>query len=124
MKVEDKDLVIRELSDLRFKEGYSRKSLIEYLQDKYNLKITRCYELIQEMYQKTADAYNKTNVDALSNSVSFLEQLQQSALEEGDKKLALDIQKEIDKVQQLHIQKLEIEAKTIEGVNINIKKSE
>jgi Glu-tRNA(Gln) amidotransferase subunit E-like FAD-binding protein len=111
MKVPEVSIVIKELADLRYKKGYSRKSLIEYLQSEYKLEISRCYALISDMFSQTAEAYAKTNVDALSNSVAFLEELQQSALKENNKKLALEISKELNKLQQLHIQKMEIEMK-------------
>jgi hypothetical protein len=111
MKVPEVNKVIKELADLRYKKGYSRKSLIEYLQSEYKLEISRCYALISDMFSQTAEAYAKTNVDALSNSVAFLEELQQSALKENNKKLALEISKELNKLQQLHIQKMEIEMK-------------
>jgi len=111
MKVPEVNKVIKELADLRYKKGYSRKSLIEYLQSEYKLEISRCYALISDMFSQTAEAYAKTNVDALSNSVAFLEELQQSALKENNKKLVLEISKELNKLQQLHIQKMEIEMK-------------
>lgn len=111
MKVPEVNKVIKELADLRYKKGYSRKSLIEYLQTQYKLEISRCYALISDMFLQTAEAYAKTNVDALSNSVAFLEELQQSALKENNKKLVLEISKELNKLQQLHIQKMEIDMK-------------
>lgn len=120
MKVPEVDKVIKELADLRYKKGYSRKSLIDYLKTKYKLEISRCYELIREMLQKTAEAYAKTNVDALSNSVAFLEELQQAALKDNNKKLALEIQKELNRVLELS-KEAELNVK-IEGITINIKK--
>lgn len=124
MKVPEVSIVIKELADLRYKKGYSRKSLIEHLQTKYNLEISRCYKLISDMFSQTAEAYAKTNVDALSNSVAFLEELQQSALKENNKKLVLEISKELNKLQQLHIQKMEIDMKVEQPLFAPIKKNE
>jgi hypothetical protein len=124
MKVPEVSIVIKELADLRYKKGYSRKSLIEYLQSEYKLEISRCYALISDMFSQTAEAYAKTNIDALSNSVAFLEELQQSALKENNKKLALEISKELNKLQQLHIQKMEIEMKVEQPLFAPIKKEE
>jgi hypothetical protein len=122
MKVPEVSKVIKELADLRYKKGYSRKSLIEYLQSKYKLEISRCYALISDMFSQTAEAYAKTNTDALSNSVAFLEELQQSALKEHNKKLALEISKELNKLQQLHIQKMEIDMKVEQPLFAPVKK--
>ena len=72
------------------------------------------------MLKKTAEAYAKTNVDALSNSVAFLEELQQAALKDNNKKLALEIQKELNRVLELS-KEAELNVK-IEGITINIKK--
>jgi len=47
--------------------------------------------------------------------------MRQDALGRGEPKLALDIQKELNKVQQLHIQKLDITSKG-EKIVINITK--
>jgi len=110
-KVPEVDLVLKELADLRYKKGFSRKSMKEYLKDEYDIGWSRAYELIQMMMKETADMYHKTNQDALSDSVQFLDDLKQSALASGDKRLALEIAKELNKVSQLYVQKLEIDAK-------------
>ena len=51
-----------------------------------------------------------------------LEEMKQKAVGMGNTKEALEWSKEIHKVSQLYVQKLEIEAKNIEGINITIKK--
>jgi GTPase Era involved in 16S rRNA processing len=124
IKVDNKPKVLKELADLRYKKGYSRLSMINYLKENYGLKQTSCYEYIKEMLQQTAEAYNKTTQDALSDSVSFLEKLREKALKDGNNKLALEISKEINKVNQLHVQKLALDKETIDAITINIKKKD
>lgn len=111
MKIDNKDEVIRFLSELRYKSGYSKSSLVNYLKDTYGLKDSRAYELVREMMAKTAKAYHEMNQDALSDSIEYLEEMRQKALGEGETKLALDISKEIHKVSQLYVEKLEIDVK-------------
>ena len=121
MKIENKDKVIKELADLRYKRGYSRSSLVDFLKETYKLELSRSYELIREMMEKTAEAYHKTNQDSLSDSIQFMEEMKQKALGVGNDKLALEWSKEIHKVSQLYVEKVMIEAKGIEAINITIK---
>lgn len=120
----DKDIAIKELIELRYKKGYSTQMLTKYLMDTYKLKQARSYELIREMKAEIGSAYHNTNENLLEDTVEFLETMKAEAIKMKNHKLALEWQKEIDKVQQLHIQKLEIEAKSIEGITINIKKTD
>jgi len=110
-KVTEVDLVLKELADLRYKRGFSRKSMKEYLKEQYDIGWSRAYELIQMMMKETAEAYHKTNQDALADSISFLDDLKQAALGSGDKKLALEISKEINKVSQLYVERIQAEIK-------------
>jgi hypothetical protein len=113
MKIEDKDKVIKELADLRYKKGWSRTSLVSYLKETYELEASRSYELIREMMEACAEAYHKTNPDALSDSIQFMEEMKQKALGAGNDKLALEWSKEIHKVSQLYVEKVMIEGKFI-----------
>lgn len=119
----DKDLAIKELIELRYKKGYSTQMMVNHLKEKYKLQNSRSYELIRDMKAEIGSAYHNTNENLLEDTVEFLESMKAEAIKMKNHKLALEWQKEIDKVQQLHIQKLEIEAKSIEGITINIKKS-
>jgi hypothetical protein len=110
-KITEMDLVLKELADLRYKKGYSRKSLLAYLEQEYQIGWSRGYELISMMMKETAEAYHKTNQDALADSISFLDDLKQAALTSGDRKLALEITKEINKVSQLYVEKIQAEIK-------------
>lgn len=120
----DKKIVIEELINLRYKKAYSNQMMVKHLMDKWNYGIARSYELVREMKAKIGETYNEVNKNVLEDTVEFLEQMKAECVKTKNLKLALEWQKEIDKVQQLHIQKLEIDAKNIEGINIIIKKSD
>ena len=111
IKIDDRLKVYAELAQLRYKEGWTRQNLVNWLMDKYKIGMTAAYDYVREMMSQTAETYNKLNEDALADSINFLDQLKQSALKDGDKKLALEISKELNKLQQLHIQKMEIDMK-------------
>jgi hypothetical protein len=117
-----KGKVIEILTDLRYKKGYSNGMMIKYLQEEWNYEVARCYDFIREMKEEIGKTYLQVNKNVLEDTVEFMESQKAEAVKGGNGKLALEWQKEIDKVQQLHVQKLEIEAKKIEGISIIIKK--
>ena len=119
--IDDKGKVLAELAELRYKKGYSRLSMVSWLKENYNLEKARAYDYIREMLAASAEAYHKLNEDALADSISFLEEMKQKAVGQGNDKLALEWAKELHKVSQLYVERLEIEAKNI---TINIKKNE
>lgn len=114
--------VIEEIIELRCKRGYSSTSLVNILKEKYDINQARAYVLIREAREKMGEIYNEINGDVLKDSILFMENMREQALGLGDKKLALEVQKELNRVNQLYVQKVELEAKNIEGINIVIKK--
>jgi hypothetical protein len=107
MKVEI-NKVITELIELRYRKGYSGPSLVEYLREKYDIQQSRAYELIKEAQVQAGETYNQVNTDAIKQSILFMENLRQDALKVGNSKLALEVQKELNKVNQLYIERQEI----------------
>lgn len=118
----DKNKVIEEIVELRCKRGFSSTSLVNYLKETYDINPSRAYELIRKARELMGQIYNEMNWNALQDAILFLENLKEKLLGSGDTKGALEVQKELNKVNQLYIQKIEIESKTIEGINIVIKK--
>lgn len=108
MKV-DQVKVIEELIELRYKAGYAHTSLVKYLKETYDINTTRAYELINIMKTQIGDMYNKINDNVLEDAIETLEKMKQDAVGSGDKKLALEIQKELNKIKQLHIQKMTVD---------------
>ena len=104
MKV-DKNKVIQEIINLRTKKGFSSTGLVEYLKETYDLQPARCYEFIKEAREEMGEVYAKINEKSLEDAILLLESMRQKALGEGNDKLALEIQKELNKINQLYIQK-------------------
>ena len=71
------------------------------------------------MNVKVGEIYNNIYDDSLRDSIAFMENLRSKALLDGNGKLALEIQKELNKINQLHIQKLDITSGG-DKININI----
>ena len=123
-KIEDKDKLIKELADLRYKKGWSRSALIQYLKDAHKLNQSRAYDYVREMMELTAEAYNKTNTQALSDAIEFMEEMREKAVKANNDKMALEWSKELHKVSQLHIQKMELTSNVPIVININGDKKE
>ena len=119
-----KEKIIEELIYLRCNKGYSSTSLVSYLKETHGYAQSRAYDLIREAREQMGEIYNELNGDALKDSILFLENMKQSALGQGETKLALDIQKELNKVNQLYVQKMEIEVKGEQPLFAPIKKDE
>ena len=121
-KIPVKEKVLEELEELRYKKDYARKTLVQYLKQTYDLEQSRAYDYIREMMESVAERYDRTNPNALNDSIEYMEEMKAKAQGMGNDKLALEWQKELNKIKQLHVQKIELEAKNIEGINITIKK--
>ena len=100
--------VIEEIIDLRVRMAYSSTSLVQYLKDTYDINQSRAYELIRESRIKMGEIYNEVNTNALEDSILLMENMLQGAIGRGEVKIALDIQKELNKVQQLYIDRIDI----------------
>ena len=118
-KTEDKDKLMLELADLRYKKGWSRSALVQYLKDAHKINQSWAYDLVREMMERTAEAYNKTNTEALSDAIEFMEEMRKKAVGAGNDKMALEWSKELHKVSQLHIQKMELTSNVPIVININ-----
>lgn len=121
MKV-DKDTAIQMIIDLRYKQGFSSPELVRYLMDTYKINISRSYELINEAKEKLGEMYSLINNKSLEEAIIILENMRQDAIKLKNGKLALEVQKELNKVNQLHIKKLDITSGG-EKIIININKN-
>lgn len=125
MKIENKEQILKELADLRYTRGWSRQMIVNHLKEEYGLELSRAYEYIREMMAEVGRAYDNTNPNALEDAIEYMEKMKTTAHGQGNHKLALEWQKELNKVQQLYIQKIDI---TSGGekitININTKKED
>lgn len=103
--------IIDEVIKLRVQKGYSNGSLIEHIKNKYKVKKTKAYELLKIARQRVGEYHYKVNENVMEDSLEFLERMRQTSIERGDMKLALEVQKELNKLNQLHIQKIELDSK-------------
>lgn len=116
-KIPELDVVLDEIIELRYNQMYSTNNLVKYLMEKYDLKQSRSYELVREARKKVGDVYDKTNVSVAEDSINKMESLQMMAYKDGNYKLALEIQKELNKVLELSKSDVQID---LDKITINI----
>lgn len=118
MKVYSVDETIKEIIKMRFEEFKSVSSIAEVLMEKYGLSKQRCYTLIKQARIKAGELYNNTVENVFEDAIIKLENMLENAKNKNDGKLMLDIQKELNKVHQLYLERVDI---TTGGESLNIK---
>jgi hypothetical protein len=88
--------------------GISQPEILVWLQDEGDCKISYCYDLLREAKPLILDVLKDISKERLEVTIRELEQMKWEAKGTGDKKLALDIQKEINKVSGLYQEKVDI----------------
>lgn len=120
-KVLNEDILINELTKLRYEEGYSITNLVNYIQNEYGLKERHSYEYVKKMRLKIGELYAEQNENVLEDAITKLENLYQKNFEAGKTREALEVQKELNKILKLYTQSLEVN--TDKGniqININL----
>jgi hypothetical protein len=96
--------------------GISQHEVIDWLSTEAECGTTYCYDILKEAKPIIMDALKDISKDRLEATIVELEKMMTEAKGIGDKKLALDIKKEINKIAGLHNQKIDI---TTGGEKIN-----
>lgn len=104
----NKDIIIAEVIDMRIKRGFSSNNIVAYLIETHNIKKSQAYNYIKMAREEMGEIYNEINKDALKDSILLMENMLEKALGAGENKLALDIIKELNKVNQLYIEKIDV----------------
>jgi hypothetical protein len=98
MKYKRED-IINSIIKMRIEKGASTKTIVEdFLQGELKYKQSYAYTLLKEAREKISEIYKNDNLSAINEQVGRLESLYEKTIKEGNKKLALDIAKEINKL--------------------------
>lgn len=111
-KIHNRKEILNDIIKLLYTNLKSTFNVVKHIQNKYDICQATAYNYVKDAKEEVGRYYKEANVNVLENAISKLESLQDNALEENDNKLYLEIQKEINKVLQLHIQKIEHDIKT------------
>jgi hypothetical protein len=92
--------------------GISQPEIMNWLLSTGGLQISYCYVLLREAKPIILDTLKDISKDRLETTIRELEQMYFDAKLSGDKKLALEIKKEINKISGLHNHKQEMDITT------------
>lgn len=104
----DKNKLLSKLAELRLSQGYSKRSLVEYVMANYPVGERMAYKIVKESDVKLGEAYNEMVGDAFIDAIMVLENMREAAFQTGQLKIALDVQKELNRVNQLYVEKQQI----------------
>lgn len=95
-------------------QGWSRKKISEFFQEKYGLGHTQAYNIVaQALHQLNETILQAGNIFEMRNAqMERAEALLEMAIKEGDLKTAIKAQDMINRLQCLYVEKSEIKAKT------------
>jgi predicted house-cleaning noncanonical NTP pyrophosphatase (MazG superfamily) len=114
----NRDEIVKELVNLGLVEKYSQMSLLNHVKEKYGYKESYSYELLREAREYIAKVYKESLKDILEKQFAELEEQLQTAKKDKNRKLILEITKEINKICGLHKEKVDISGRIETDVRI------
>ena len=99
------EAVYNEIADLRLKQGLTKRTIVAHLVKKYKISEVYGYKLVRKTSDKLSTIYNEMYEKPLIDALLFTESLKEQAMAEGDLKMTLEIQKELNKLNQLYVEK-------------------
>lgn len=113
----DRDILVDQIANMRIK-GAATKTILDFLQTQIGYKQAESYEILRDAQNKIKEMYQDANNTAFEEAIARLERLSESS---NDKKLKLEIEKELSKLKGLYRpQKVDItsDGKAITDINI------
>jgi len=111
MKVTNVEKTIEKIIELRYTKFQATGTIVKYLVNTYGLSEARSYELIRTARIKYGDMYYKTNEKVLEDAIYKMESMLEEATKVKNFKLALEIQKELNKVLELSKNEIKVDIK-------------
>lgn len=96
--------------------GVPQPDIIDWLMSEGECKIDYVYQILRASKPIIIDTLKEMATNRLEETIIKMERMYQDALIIKDRKLALDIQKEINKISGLHSQKIDV---TTNGETLN-----
>lgn len=109
MKYKRED-IIDSIVKMRIEKGSSTKTIIQdYLMGQLKFGQTYSYDLLKAAREKIIKIYETQNVSLANEALGHLESMYEDAIREKNKKLALEIRKEMNKLTGLYAaEKIEV----------------
>jgi len=108
MKIDKQiETVFEEVIELLYKDAKSLQTVVKYLKTKYDLELSRAYEIVREAKVYFGKFMVEADSDLLNECIQILQTNREKASEQNNLKEVRECTKEIAKLQQLYIQKIE-----------------
>lgn len=92
------------------RKGYSRKRLVQWVQENYGLSYKYSWDVVAEVYKMLAETNNDELVEATrAIQLERVEAILKDSIEKGDRKSALKALDLINKMHSLYVEKKEID---------------
>jgi hypothetical protein len=105
-KINREDL-IQILVKRRLEDKMSNYQMIDFIMTNYGYKQAYAYEIAREARLKIADMYKDWSEKLLEQTIGELEAQRREAKKANDRKLVLEITKEINKITGLYVERVE-----------------
>ena len=113
----DREILVDQIANMRIK-GAATKTILDFLQTDIGYKQAESYEILREAQLKIKEMYQDANNTAFEEAISRLEKLSEGT---SDKKLKLEIEKELSKLKGLYKpQKVDVTTDGKQLTDINI----
>jgi len=109
-----KEIIIQSLIDMKYSQCASQLTLIKFLKEKFGYERTMAYELLKAADDIVVEVAKENANDIREKQLISLNEQLESAKGDGDKKLVLEITKEINKISYIYIEKIEHTIKSFE----------
>jgi|WetSurMetagenome_2_1015567.scaffolds.fasta_scaffold546193_1 hypothetical protein len=104
----DVQQLIKVLVKMQLEQCASTKTMLDYLMDEEGYEISRSYQLIKEAQSYIAEINKNWAINALEIRIAELQEQRESAKQVKDRRLVLEITKELSRVQSLYEEKMTV----------------
>ena len=108
----NKEELYKIIIDKLYTNMQASSTVVNWLMETFDYKLAASYRLIQDAKKFFAEHIEKLNTDALGETLEILKKTREHAEQEGNWKIVLEVSKEIAKLNQLYIEKQELNIKT------------
>jgi leucyl aminopeptidase (aminopeptidase T) len=102
-----RDDLIQVIVKMRIEKQCSIRTVLSFLMNDLGYAQSYAYELIREAKKYVAEIYKDNNVGSLEEAIAELEEQREVAKIEKNRKLVLDISREIYKLKQLYVERVQ-----------------
>lgn len=90
--------IINAIIKMRIEEMATTKTIIDFLMNDLHYGQTYAYELVKDSREKIKKLYDTNNIAVLEEALAHLEEMLEAAKREKNRKMQLEVRKEINKL--------------------------